>query len=398
MSFARIIRVVAAVSFGVAGLFFGAWPCLGFGGVSVAVGGVSVGVGAPGVAIGAGVAPGGSGGVGASTGLSVGGGSVGASGGAAIGSGGAAAGASTSAGGGADVSGSGTTASLSTTDSVSGTTDGAALAAQRAALQMGVGPFQPDRGMAQALGYTAAAAAAVAASADAALSSAVNGLPALPSVTAAVDATARVSVSVSSNAASSTGADHPSTSTDQDQSDEAPVRSRHSDPPPQRRAALAADAPPAMPQAARAPSVVKRPDQTVVRRPDQRMPEAPARSRDGTGAIQQAAPVLVVNPGDSLLTSIAVAPEPPAIRPAGQHIQNWTISGSFSDIPNPSLPTAAAMAIVMMLSAASAYGFVRATSRRCPGCSALLERHSAGCRNCGTRLQHAKHSDLRWSS
>ncbi|HEY2107528.1 MAG TPA: hypothetical protein VGH29_17140, partial [Candidatus Binataceae bacterium] len=97
--------------------------------------------------------------------------------------------------------------------------------------------------------------------------------------------------------------------------------------------------------------------------------------------------VIVDSSGPPATTSIIVDPRPVRPAVAGQLAQSFTISGHFPYFKSPALPTGLAALIVMLLSAASAFGFVRLMTEKCPQCAALLERNSAGCRNCGALLR-----------
>ncbi len=405
MNFLRTLRLVSAGLVGLAGLFSISAVCLGFGGVGVS--GAAIGVRSPGVAVGGistsatggGLAAGTSASVGSSdAGVGVtasgGDGGVTAGGGASLGGGGgvtvsgdsSAGGGSVSAGGGANASASGITASGSADADVSGEsavapgvstsvgvatgTDGPALAAQRSALQMGVGPFVPDRGMAQALGYGTVASGVVS-TADSALQSAVSGMPALPTAPAEGSALSEQSPTVSgAESAPHKQAAHP------------PHSMPHPDRPLSRHVAVASGAALAGHRSAAASVALN----------ESKMASAPKAAADSQSPQAQvvAAPGAAIMPVDAdgaSSMSMVVEPEPPRPGPAGQSAQDWSISGRFPDDRASSLPTAPAIVLVMILSAASAWGFVRLMSERCPQCSALLERHSAGCGNCGAHLR-----------
>lgn len=408
----RTIRLVSAGLLGLAGLFSTSVVCLGFGGVGV--GGIAIGASAPGVAIGGtatsagggglaagasasigstsasvGVtAPGGGGGVTAGAGAAVGAGGATAGGGATIGGDGASVGGTTTvsaggitanASGDADVSGdSGILPGASTSALVATGTDGPALAAQRAALQMGVGPFEPDRGMAQALGYGTAAPGVVAA-ADSALQSAVGGMPALPTAPAESSALSEGPPAASgSESATQKQAAHPARSMG------------HPDQPLSRHDAVASGAALTAHRSAAVSSALNenKPASAPTTAADPPLPHAQV-------AVDPGAALMPVDAAGAPSMSVVVDLEPSRPGPAGQSVQDWSISGRFPDGQASSLPTALAIVLVTILSAASAWGFVRLMSERCPQCSVLLERHSAGCRNCGAHLRPSGHPDLR---
>ncbi len=258
----------------------------------------------------------------------------------------------------------------------------APIAAPRAALQMGVGPFVPDRGMAQALGYDRAAAAAAAASiaADRVFSKAVNALPPLPGPSA---------LAVS---------DQP-----------APLEPEPQQPTQQQD--RAAQKLPAAPKLAR-PAAVR------PHRPNRAAGAAPVTVR--AAAVEHAnpslrrefgvsvtAPVNAVTAGDPSLTASAprhaltVLLDPPgqlsSVRPSRAASQwqdgwgqqagtDWNMVGRFSGLRASPFQTRLAALMVTLLAAISAYGWVRLMTQKCPRCMALLERHSAGCRKCGAVL------------
>ncbi len=410
----RTIRLVSVGLLGLAGLLLTSTFCVGFGGVGV--GGVAIGVRAPGVAVGGATsarggglaagasasvdsssasvgaaAPSGSGGVTASGSASargggvaaggdasVGGGDVTAAGGASVGSDGASVGGTTTvsaggttASGSADVSGESAVApGVSTSVGVATGTDGPALAAQRAALQMGVGPFVPDRGMAQALGYGTVAPGVVS-TADSALQSAVDGMPALPTAPAQGSALSEQSPTASgAGSAPHKQAGHP------------PRNMSHLDRSLSRHGAVASGAAVAAHRSAAASVALN----------ESKMASAPQATADSPPPQAQVvadagAALMPVDVDGAPSMSMVVDSEPPRPGLVAQSAQDWSISGRFPDAPASSLPTVPAIVLVMILSAASAWGFVRLMSERCPQCSALLERHSAGCGNCGAHLR-----------
>ena len=93
--------------------------------------------------------------------------------------------------------------------------------------------------------------------------------------------------------------------------------------------------------------------------------------------------VVVGAPDVSPAMSVIAAPVALPTQLAQQPEQHWEMSGHFPYLRSYPLPTRLAIVLVMLLSAASAYAFVRLMSERCRNCSALLQRHSAGCRSCG---------------
>ncbi len=114
-----------------------------------------------------------------------------------------------------------------------------------------------------------------------------------------------------------------------------------------------------------------------------------AKPSDAAAAALSGAPPAAVDADISPAMSLVVDSDP--LQFDSRSAQRWIISGQFPDSENSPLRTALAMAIVILLSAASAYGFVRLMCEKCPHCGALLQRHSAGCRSCGAHLDVGSH-------
>lgn len=465
MSAAINTKVNHIILMGIAGIFVTSSTCLGFGGISVGGIGVGVGVGGRGVgvSVGAGSGGGGVGGGGPTAGVATAAGS----GGVSVGGGGVSVGrvgATVSVGGAVSDGAGGATADVSTTAGTGGVSEGSsgvsvgssgvsvgsaaaaaegglgaggsatvdvggsgsvgartgavvtgsassaqAFASERAALQMGMGPDRPDRGMAQALGdyYGRAPVAAVPSVADQALQSAVSAVPELPSAaTAPVESATQPAETATDPAQSATdpvqaATDPAQSATDPAQSGADAVTTSGA---PRRQASsdkARAIAPRTTPPGRR--TVGNTGASQVARYND---PRRNNRANDsghglkvgkfagdppslGAHVVNDAGSMSVVidPPGPSLTTSVIANWAASQTDPSGQSRQGWTIAGIFSDLQTSSFPTAVPILIVMLLSAASAYGFVRLMSEKCPRCAALLERHSAGCRNCGAQLR-----------
>jgi hypothetical protein len=364
--------------FALSGSCLTATRCLGFGGVSVSAGGVGISAGPGGVSAGVGV--GGTGTAGVSAGVTAGPtgtaagtnvtGAMSVSVGVSGVAGGASAGAAISDGGSAAVSAGMNGTPLSS--AVTAGTSAVPVAAPRSALQMGVGPFVPDRGMAQALGYDKAVAAAVAASvaADRVFRRTISALPPLPSINSGDQM-------VSNQLPSQTGRQQPQAAIP--------------------RLAREVPAPLLRPSHLSSGAKDKTKTATTVEHAN------PVLARQ-LGAIVKALAANAVTAGDPLGSSSAprrslrVLLDPPRELSSVRHSRatsdwqdgwrgepeaDWNMVARFSDFRASPFHTRLAALIVTVLSALSAYGWVRLMSEKCPRCVALLQRHSAGCRSCG---------------
>jgi hypothetical protein len=234
--------------------------------------------------------------------------------------------------------------------------------------------------MAQALSYGNATVSMPVSPADAALQSAVSALPTLPSVAAEAEADEAAADSSSTQSATQDPQEKPSSGPSRkDAPPKKQVTAANDNP----STALAVAADPIDPkQTAEQPPMSKDPGNDVSQ-PVAAALEAPALMPE-IAAVQPPTAVVVDPAGVAPAMSIVVDSDP--LRHDGRAGQGWTISGHFPAAETSPLPTALAIVIVMVLSAASAYGFVRLMCEKCPYCGALLQKHSAGCLNCGSQL------------